>query len=282
MKIEYYSVTLCGIVGQGFEDAATEQLPDKITAVCDKKIKLLQFYTEFFGKDGNYLFQKDGVYYYPLTVVYYGDSWETVWISWTVDMTANSRKPYYPFKMSNLDPSYVPFSLYYKDGLEFKVCKDEEVDESFKAMIKGKNLYYTLRGHYYMVVRTACDKGLINKISQIFMDALALQIEAQLDELVGIKIPRRDFFFEADAYVLERDYIVCGDEKYLALYYIYNGNSVPLSVSWKGDYEITDDIGRDEVSFTLREWHPTHIVADFDGIRDFVFEFCPKLRPQNL
>ena len=61
MKIEFYSTTLNGIVGQGFKDVAMEQLPDKISAVCSKKVKLLQFYTEFFGDDGNYLFEKDGV-----------------------------------------------------------------------------------------------------------------------------------------------------------------------------------------------------------------------------
>lgn len=95
MKIEYHSATLISIIGYGFDKAAKEQLPDSIAAVCSKKVKLLQFYTEFFGKDGNCLFQKDGVFYYPLTVVYYGDSWETVWISWTVDMSANDRKPEY-------------------------------------------------------------------------------------------------------------------------------------------------------------------------------------------
>ena len=81
MKIEFYSITLCGMIGFGFQKSAEGQLPDKISAVCSKKVKLLQFYTEFFGDDGNYLFEKDGVYYYPLTVVYYGDSWETKWIS---------------------------------------------------------------------------------------------------------------------------------------------------------------------------------------------------------
>ena len=196
MKIEYHSTTLVSILGYGLDNAFREQLPDKISAVCSKKVKLLQFYTEFFGDDGNYLFEKDGVYYYPLTVVYYGDSWETRWISWTVDMEVNKLKPYYPFRFTNLDLYFVPFSLYYIDGLEFNVCNDENIDEKFKAIIKGKNLYYNLRGHYYMVVLTACDKCNLNKINQIFMDALALQIEVQLDKLIGAKIPRKDFFFE--------------------------------------------------------------------------------------
>lgn len=56
MKIEYHSATLISIIGYGFDKAAKEQLPDSIAAVCSKKVKLLQFYTEFFGKDGNYLF----------------------------------------------------------------------------------------------------------------------------------------------------------------------------------------------------------------------------------
>lgn len=256
-----------------------EQLPDKIAVVCSKKVKLLQFYTEFFGEDGNYLFEKDGVYYYPLTVVYYGDSWETKWISWTVDMEANKLKPYYPFRFSNLDLCFVPFSLYYKDGLEFHICRDEDVDEKFKTMIKGKNLYYNLRGHYCMIVITACNKRYMNKVNQIFMDALALQIETQLDELVGGKIPRKDFFFQADADVLEKDYAICGDKRYLALLYIYNGNAVTLSVRWDGEYDVTDDIDRDEVKFELCERHPTQIVSDFNGIRNFVYKYCPKLRP---
>lgn len=151
MKIEYHSATLISIIGYGFDKAAKEQLPDRIAAVCSKKVKLLQFYTEFFGKDGNYLFQKDGVFYYPLTVVYYGDSWETVWISWTVDMSTNDRKPEY-IGVRNIYTELIPFALNYNDRIEFKVCKDEEVDESFKAMIKGKNLYYNLRGHYCMVI----------------------------------------------------------------------------------------------------------------------------------
>ena len=267
------------IIGQGFKDAATEQLPDKLGAICSKKVKLLQFYTEFFGDDGSYLFEKDGVYYYPLTVVYYGDSWETRWISWTVDMEANKLKPYYPFRFSNLDLCFVPFSLYYKDGLEFHICSDEEVDEKFKEMIKGKNLYYNSRGHFYMAVLTACDKQYLNKINQIFMDALALQIEVQLDELVGAKIPRKDFFFETDAGVLEKNYVIYREKRYLALLYIYNGNSITLSVCWESKYDISDDIERDEVKFELCEWHPTHIISDFDGIREFVYEYCPKLRP---
>ena len=265
------------MIGFGFQKSAEEQLPDKISAVCSKKVKLLQFYTEFFGDDGNYLFEKDGVYYYPLTVVYYGDSWETKWISWTVDMSANEREFDYA-GIENVFIELVPFGLNYNDGIEFNVCSDEYVDEKFKAIIKGKNLYYNLRGHYYMVVLTACDKCLLNKINQIFMDALALQIETRLDELVGGKIPRKDFFFEADAGVLKRDYVICGDKRYLALLYIYNGNSITLSVCWEGEYDITDDIERDEVKFELCEWHPTHIISDFDGIREFVYEYCPKLR----
>ena len=266
------------MIGFGFQKSAEEQLPDKISAVCSKKVKLLQFYTEFFGDDGNYLFEKDGVYYYPLTVVYYGDSWETKWISWTVDMSANEREFDYA-GIENVFIELVPFGLNYNDGIEFNVCSDEYVDEKFKAIIKGKNLYYNLRGHYYMVVLTACDKRRLNKINQIFMDALALQIETRLDELVGGKIPRKDFFFEADAGVLKRDYVICGDKRYLALLYIYNGNSITLSVCWEGEYDITDDIERDEVKFELCEWHPTHIISDFDGIREFVYEYCPKLRP---
>ena len=221
MKIEFYSATINLIIGQGFKDAATEQLPDKISAVCSKKVKLLQFYTEFFGDDGNYLFEKDGVYYYPLTVVYYGDSWETKWISWTVDMEVNKLKPYYPFRFSNIDLCFVPFSLYYKDELEFHVCSDEDVDEKFKEMINGKNLYYNLRGHYYMIVLTACDKRLLNKINQIFMDALALQIETRLDELVGGKIPRKDFFFEIDAKNVDKLLSVYNGKKYLEVSFIY-------------------------------------------------------------
>ena len=279
MKIEFYSITLCGMIGFGFQKSAEEQLPDKISAVCSKKVKLLQFYTEFFGDDGNYLFEKDGVYYYPLTVVYYGDSWETRWISWTVNTEVNNLKPYYPFRFTNLDLYFVPFSLYYIDGLEFNVCNDENIDEKFKAMIKGKNLYYNLRGHYYMIVLTACDKCLLNKINQIFMDALALQIEVQLDELIGAKIPRKDFFFEIDAENVDKLLSVYNGKKYLEVSFIYNGNVIPLSISWEGAYNVTDDIDRDEVKFELCEWHPTQIVSDFDGIREFVYEYCPKLRP---
>ena len=279
MKIEFYSITLCGMIGFGFQKSAEEQLPDKISVVCSKKVKLLQFYTEFFGDDGNYLFEKDGVYYYPLTVVYYGDSWETKWISWTVDMEVNKLKPYYPFRFSNIDLCFVPFSLYYKDELEFHVCSDEDVDEKFKEMINGKNLYYNLRGHYYMIVLTACDKRLLNKINQIFMDALALQIETRLDELVGGKIPRKDFFFEIDAENVDKLLSVYNGKKYLEVSFIYNGNVIPLSISWEGAYNVTDDIDRDEVKFELCEWHPTQIVSDFDGIREFVYEYCPKLRP---
>ena len=278
MKIEYHSTTLVSILGYGLDNAFREQLPDKISAVCSKKVKLLQFYTEFFGDDGNYLFEKDGVYYYPLTVVYYGDSWETRWISWTVDMSANEREFDYA-GIENVFIELVPFGLNYNDGIEFNVCSDEYVDEKFKAIIKGKNLYYNLRGHYYMVVLTACDKRRLNKINQIFMDALALQIETRLDELVGGKIPRKDFFFEIDVRILEKACVLYNDKRYLDLCYIYNGNSISLSISWDSKYDISDDIDRDEVKFELCEWHPTQIVSDFDGIREFVYEYCPKLRP---
>ena len=278
MKIEFYSVMLNDMIGQGFRNAALEQLPDKITEKCSKKVKLLQFYTVFYGKDGKYLFEKDGVYYYPLTVVYYGDSWETRWISWTVDMNANDCEPEYVW-MENINIALIPFGINYNGGIEFNVCSDEYVDEKFKAIIKGKNLYYNLRGHYYMVVLTACDKCLLNKINQIFMDALALQIEVQLDKLIGAKIPRKDFFFEIDAENADKLLSVYNGKKYLEVSFIYNGNVIPLSISWEGAYNVTDDIDRDEVKFELCEWHPTQIVSDFDGIREFVYEYCPKLRP---
>lgn len=265
------------MIGFGFQKSAEEQLPDKISAVCSKKVKLLQFYTEFFGDDGNYLFEKNGVYYYPLTVVYYGDSWETKWISWTVDMSANEREFDYAGR-ENVFIELVPFGLNYNDGIEFNVCNDEDIDEKFKAMIKGKNLYYDLRGHYYMVVLTACDKCNLNKINQIFMDALALQIEVQLDKLIGAKIPRKDFFFEIDAENIDKLLDVYNGKIYLKVSFVYNGNVIPLSVSWKGAYNVTDDIGRDEVKFELCEWHPTQIVSDFESIRKFVFKHCPKLR----
>ena len=278
MKIEYNSAPLTSILGTGLDKAFREQLPDKISAVCSKKVKLLQFYTVFYGDDGNYLFEKDGVYYYPLTVVYYGDSWETRWISWTVDMNANDCEPEYVW-MENINIALIPFGINYNGGIEFNVCSDEYVDEKFKAIIKGKNLYYNLRGHYYMIVLTACDKRLLNKINQIFMDALALQIEVQLDELIGAKIPRKDFFFEIDAENVDKLLSVYNGKKYLEVSFIYNGNVIPLSISWEGTYNVTDDIDRDEVKFELCEWHPTQIVSDFDGIREFVYEYCPKLRP---
>ena len=118
----------------------------------------------------------------------------------------------------------------------------------------------------------------MNKVSQFFMDALTLQIEVQLDEIVGETIPKRDFFLDVSVCVLDRDYIVYGDIKYLAVGFIINGHSITLSVCWEGEYDITDDIERDEVKFELCEWHPTHIISDFDGIREFVYEYCPKLR----
>ena len=278
MKIEFYSITLCGMIGFGFQKSAEEQLPDKISAVCSKKVKLLQFYTEFFGDDGNYLFEKDGVYYYPLTVVYYGDSWETRWISWTVDMNANDCEPEYVW-MENINIALIPFGINYNGGIEFNVCEDKTVDEKFKEVIKGKNLYYNLRGHYYTVILADCNKQFMNQISQIFMDALALQIEVQLDELIGAKIPRKDFFFEIDAKNVDKLLSVYNGKKYLEVSFIYNGNVIPLSISWEGAYNVTDDIDRDEVKFELCEWHPTQIVSDFDGIREFVYEYCPKLRP---
>ena len=278
MKIEFYSVMLNDMIGQGFRNAALEQLPDKITEKCSKKVKLLRFYTVFYGKDGKYLFEKDGVYYYPLTVVYYGDSWETRWISWTVDMNANDREPEYVW-MENINIALIPFGINYNGGIEFNVCEDKTVDEKFKEVIKGKNLYYNLRGHYYTVILADCNKQFMNQISQIFMDALALQIEVQLDKLIGAKIPRKDLFFEIDASILKRAYVLYNDKRYLDLCYIYNGNSISLSISWDSKYDISDDIDRDEVKFELCEWHPTQIVSDFDGIREFVYEYCPKLRP---
>ena len=278
MKIEYNSAPLTSILGTGLDKAFREQLPDKISAVCSKKVKLLQFYTVFYGDDGNYLFEKDGVYYYPLTVVYYGDSWETRWISWTVDMSANQREPEH-FGIKNIYPESVPFALFYDDGIEINVCKDEEIDEKFKAMIQGKNLYYNHRGHLWTVIYTGGFMQYMNKVSQFFMDALTLQIEVQLDEIVGETIPKRDFFLDVSVCVLDRDYIVYGDIKYLAVGFIINGHSITLSVCWEGEYDITDDIERDEVKFELCEWHPTQIVSDFDGIREFVYEYCPKLRP---
>ena len=130
-----------------------------------------------------------------------------------------------------------------------------------------------------MIVLTACDKCLLNKINQIFMDALALQIETRLDELVGGKIPRKNFFFEIDAENVDKLLSVYNEKKYLEVSFIYNGNVIPLSISWEGAYNVTDDIDRDEVKFELCEWHPIQIVSDFDGIREFVYEYCPKLRP---
>ena len=85
----------------------------------------------FYGDDGNYLFEKDGVYYYPLTVVYYGDSWETRWISWTVDMNANDCEPEYVW-MENINIALIPFGINYNGGIEFHVCEDKTVDEKLK------------------------------------------------------------------------------------------------------------------------------------------------------
>lgn len=278
MKIEYNSAPLTSILGYGLDKAFHEQLPDKISAVCSKKVKLLQFYTAFYGDDGNYLFEKNEVYYYPLTVVYYGDSWETKWISWTVDMSANDREPEY-IGIMNIYPETVPFALYYSDGIEVNVRKDEEIDEKFQEIIKGKNLYYNHRGHFWTVIFTGGFMQYMNKVSQFFVDALTLQIETQLDELVGTKIPRRDFFFELTVSILTRNYVIYYDKRYLDLSYIHNGNATSLSVSWDSKYDISDDIDRNEIEFKLCEWHPTRLVADFDSIREFVFEYCPKLRP---
>ncbi len=246
--------------------------------MCSKKVKLLQFYTVFYGDDGNYLFEKDGVYYYPLTVVYYGDSWETRWISWTVDMSANEREPEH-FGIKNIYPESVPFALFYDDGIEINVCKDEEIDEKFKAMIQGKNLYYNHRGHLWTVIYTGGFMQYMNKVSQFFMDALTSQIEVQLDEIVGVRIPKRDFFLDVSVCVLDKNYTIYDDKRYLSTDLIINGYAISLSISWNGAYNITDDIDRDEVKFELCEWHPTQIVSDFDGIREFVYEYCPKLRP---
>ena len=266
------------MIGQGFRNAALEQLPDKITEKCSKKVKLLQFYTVFYGKDGKYLFEKDGVYYYPLTVVYYGDSWETRWISWTVDMSANEREPEH-FGIKNIYPESVPFALFYDDGIEINVCKDEEIDEQFKGIIQGKNLYYNHRGHLWTVIYTGGFMQYMNKVSQFFMDALTSQIEVQLDEIVGVRIPKRDFFLDVSVCVLDKNYTIYDDKRYLSTDLIINGYAISLSISWNGAYNITDDIDRDEVKFELCEWHPTQIVSDFDGIREFVYEYCPKLRP---
>ena len=57
MKIEYHSTVIEIIKGDGWRKAIEDQLP-VLFKDDEDKISLLQFYSAFCDKDGNYLFNK--------------------------------------------------------------------------------------------------------------------------------------------------------------------------------------------------------------------------------
>ncbi len=178
MKIEYYHSAFHVYNNGYFRKCAEEQIPKLILDKYKKKVYKIQFYNDFYFKDGGYLFVEGRYSYYPLTVVFYNRKWEVAWIRW-------KTKP--PIKHFRFDIDYIYPAMLPEEGVVYELCN--EVPERFKEYIKGKNLYgacpYNLPR---AVIKYYCKPGELGMYSAAFADTLRTQVYKQLFQLTGIEL----------------------------------------------------------------------------------------------
>lgn len=269
MKIEYHSTVIEIIKGDGWRKAMESQLP-VLFKDDEDKISLLQFYSAFCDKDGNYLFNKGNAYYYPLTVVYKNNKWETRWISWDVDLSQNDKPREYPlWTECNVYVDYIPYCLYYND-ITISLCDDKDIEPSWKEMLLNKDLFWSRRGHILPVICRVIKKYCMGNYGQNFVDAVSLQTEKQLIALYGDNLKTIKFQFNFDP-AHDKLYVEHKGKKYLAFSLIGRlGYSIDICVSWDGETVTDSFINRDDELFTLDEYHPNGFAATPKEIKEFL------------
>ena len=240
MKVFTHSASLAYLLSTEMFNVLNDTIFPLAEKRYGKRISYIELYSDFFNKDESYMFYKDGVYYYPLTIVFRKNIHDILWIEWTFDMGKQKYKSRLPFLVTTPD---------------VKIC--ESVPEEFENAIKSMNLYYDkndMMTCYEMGEGVYYKKG---RLSQSFLDCMAIQIKDQLIALAGreLSLKRHCFRIRDDIPVLQN---YNGD--YFAIASIIDkiGNSFSVSVSWKENYDMSDYVTNDDIHFTLRDGHPIH------------------------
>lgn len=123
MKIDIHSTVMGWVTSPCFYESAKENLPKLVENYYkNKKVKRIQFYSDFYNTDGNYPYIKNDLVHYPLTIIFYNNCYEVLWVSW--NYLGRKKEEIHKF----------PFTVF--ENITFMLCDDVESD--FKNSIKGK------------------------------------------------------------------------------------------------------------------------------------------------
>ena len=255
MKVDIHSTYVGHAMTPDFYKSVTAQLPSLIAPLFERKISKLQFYDTFFNKDGSYPFLDADTVYYPLSVLFYNRTWDTVWISWP-------RRADVEKYLAQWGP-YGTFS-----DIAFSVAP--KVDERFSQAIKGKNLCWFSKKDMpspeigMIDVPPPTIKG---KYNQAFADVLTLQMG---DILWGLadKPLNPNWHIEIPA----RNTTVTVNDMHYRKVELKNGIADVLSISvvWKEDYDVGDYVEDSDIQFMIAETCPGTQVATFEDIIGFI------------
>ena len=245
------------VTSQWFFECAKNQLPKMVKEYYkDKKVKRIQFYSDFYDFNGEYPYIKNNLVFYPLTIIFYNNSYDVLWINWT----CSGRKIEELHKL--------PFCPL--EDIIFNICKDEDVETQFKDDIKGKKLVYFKNKSKALPVINIKDPVGIGKVNQAFVDVLVEHIEKSLNDTWNISLNNRwDVYLEAT-----ENTVKFGDKKYRKVTFTDSiGWAIWCGVMWQEDFDVNDFISYDDVTFYLVDSIPgeKHI-SSVNELLDFIKE----------
>ncbi len=243
-------------LGGEIAQACSEQLSEQIAKRCGAAVSRLQMFSCFIEPGVRYPFMKGTIAYYPLTVIYKNENWETLWVEWDT---------------KNIPTKHSAFSPYVFDGAEIEIKICEEVDPCFWHQIQGKNLCHIRHNGdlrtVIEIINVIESPQQLGRFSAWFMEEMGKQINDRIEEKTG---KRLDKHWQLSVNATEEMVTVDGVNYIKAQLQNFSAKRIDLCICWQESKCPSDYVAPGEIVFELSESAPNFQPCNFKELKDFV------------
>ena len=214
----------------------------------DRKISVVQFYTDYYLSDGTYPFRFKGYVYYPLTLVFRDGSFGFHWIKWSE-------------KLLNYGGANV---FYLNRGTTIESADD--VPEEFSGMLAGRRLMRVKKTDHAIVYGGDIEANL-GKLNGCFANEAVRQINELLIDRSGVGLSCK---WDIDLMLGEATAVVNGRSYRRARLSNSRAECITFGICWDSPCDIYDDISDREVEFQLTDEDFGRRISSIENVAEFI------------